>query len=98
MIRVYGIFTHAQMDNRMWESLSAQLATRGAEYRKRITFRKRPRVAGDNVYRPQSWPDICDTDESGGETSGSSLVNTGDLQSVCCCSIAYIIILKLFSG
>ncbi|KAL5518531.1 hypothetical protein ACEPAH_213 [Sanghuangporus vaninii] len=79
-IRVFGIFTHAQMDNRMWASLSAQLATKGSEYRRRIDYRKKPQAIGDNVYLPQSWPDV--STEGSPEDSANSFVDANDKESV----------------
>ncbi|KAL5535095.1 hypothetical protein ACEPAF_3188 [Sanghuangporus sanghuang] len=79
-IRVYGIFTHAQMDNRMWASLSAQLETKGSEYRRRIEYRKKPQTIGDNVYLPQSWPDVSTVDSLADSTN--SFVDANDQELV----------------
>ncbi|KAL5534681.1 hypothetical protein ACEPAG_1145 [Sanghuangporus baumii] len=79
-IRIYGIFTHAQMDNRMWASLSAQLETKGPEYRRRIEYRKKPQTIGDNVYLPQSWPDVSTEDSLADSTN--SFVDANDQESV----------------
>ncbi|KAI0757678.1 hypothetical protein C8Q80DRAFT_1134850 [Daedaleopsis nitida] len=56
VIRVFGIYTHAQLDRRFWDCMSRQLERRGAEYRKRCTFRNPPVNRGDKVYTPASWP------------------------------------------
>ncbi|KAL4069231.1 hypothetical protein J3A83DRAFT_4536273 [Scleroderma citrinum] len=53
-IKIYGIFTHKQLD-RMWESLSRQLARRGKLYCDRCTLRERARP-GTDVYSPASFP------------------------------------------
>ncbi|KIM51664.1 hypothetical protein SCLCIDRAFT_33253 [Scleroderma citrinum Foug A] len=54
VVKVYGIFTHEQLE-RMWESLSGQLARRGKIYCDRCTFRERARP-GTDVYSPASFP------------------------------------------
>ncbi|KAI0656844.1 hypothetical protein C8Q70DRAFT_1158814, partial [Cubamyces menziesii] len=56
MLRIFGIYTHAQLDRRFWDCMGRQLERRGAEYRKRCTYRNRPRVSGDNIVMPASWP------------------------------------------
>ncbi|KAI0716097.1 hypothetical protein C8T65DRAFT_606293 [Cerioporus squamosus] len=56
VLRIFGIYTHAQLDRRFWDCMSRQLERRGAEYRKRCTFRNTPVNKGDNVYAPASWP------------------------------------------
>jgi hypothetical protein len=35
VIRIFGIYTHAQLDGRFWDSMSFQLAKRGKEYQRR---------------------------------------------------------------
>ncbi|TDL28963.1 hypothetical protein BD410DRAFT_818373 [Rickenella mellea] len=62
ILRIFGIYTHAQLDHRFWESMGRQLAAKGAEYRKRCTYKNRPIVPGDNVYLPASWPDPLPVD------------------------------------
>ncbi|KIM51667.1 hypothetical protein SCLCIDRAFT_33255 [Scleroderma citrinum Foug A] len=54
VVKIYGIFTHKQLD-RMWESLSGQLARRGKLYCDRCTFREHARP-GTDVYSPASFP------------------------------------------
>ncbi|TDL19417.1 hypothetical protein BD410DRAFT_842137 [Rickenella mellea] len=67
-IRVFGIYTHAQMDgNRLWSQIGSHLSEkRGAEYRRRCLSRKRPANARStpNVYTPDAWPSIaqCSSD------------------------------------
>ncbi|KAL5495715.1 hypothetical protein ACEPAI_1179 [Sanghuangporus weigelae] len=79
-IRMYGIFTHAQMDNRMWASLSAQLERKGPGYRRRIEYRKKPQTIGDDVYLPQSWPDVSTEDSLADSTN--SFVDANDQELV----------------
>ncbi|ESK85770.1 hypothetical protein Moror_2448 [Moniliophthora roreri MCA 2997] len=69
-LKIYGIYTHAQLDKRLWSSLGSQLARRGKEYLDRVNFRTRPVVTGDNVHYPGSFPPVenqaaSDEDESG---------------------------------
>ncbi|KAK0198015.1 hypothetical protein F5146DRAFT_1130959 [Armillaria mellea] len=40
-IKIFGIYTHEQMDDRLWSSISSQLRKKGKEYRKRCAVRKR---------------------------------------------------------
>ena len=35
VIRIFGVYTHAEIDQRFWDAMSRQLNGRGAEYRKR---------------------------------------------------------------
>ncbi|CDO74781.1 hypothetical protein BN946_scf185001.g29 [Trametes cinnabarina] len=56
LLRIFGIYTHAQLDRRFWDCMSRQLERKGAEYRKRCKFRNSPLVPGDYVVLPASWP------------------------------------------
>ncbi|KAH9919768.1 uncharacterized protein BXZ73DRAFT_104876 [Epithele typhae] len=56
VLRIFGIYTHAQLDRRFWDCASRHIGRRGAEYRKRCTYRNPPVNRGDNVYSPASWP------------------------------------------
>ena len=35
VLRVFGIYTHAQIDQRFWDSMAFQLIKKGKEYRRR---------------------------------------------------------------
>ncbi|KAF8974058.1 hypothetical protein BDZ97DRAFT_421872 [Flammula alnicola] len=56
IIKIFGVYTHAQIDKRLWDSIGHQLARKGREYRRRCLFRNRPHVAGDNVFPPACFP------------------------------------------
>ncbi|KAF6765917.1 hypothetical protein DFP72DRAFT_996790 [Ephemerocybe angulata] len=56
VIKIFGVYTHAQIDKRFWDSMGHQLSRKGNEYRKRCKFRNRPQVEGDNVILPASFP------------------------------------------
>ncbi|THG96062.1 hypothetical protein EW026_g5704 [Hermanssonia centrifuga] len=56
LLRIYGIYTHAQLDRRFWDAVGQHLAGKGREYRKRCVYRRAPHHPGDNVYLPQSFP------------------------------------------
>ena len=59
MIRVFGIFTHTQLNRRrFWDSFSGQLQQRGPDYIERCTFRNAPLNTGDNVILPASFPPL----------------------------------------
>ncbi|KAG8921187.1 hypothetical protein FRC02_000403 [Tulasnella sp. 418] len=61
-IRVYDICTHAQMDNRLWSTVSIHLAGKGGNYRERCLFRETPieHSRGKYVTPPASFPDTVD--------------------------------------
>jgi hypothetical protein len=56
VIKIFGIYTHAQIDKRLWDSMGRQLGRKSKEYRDRCTFRNRPHHAGDNVILPACFP------------------------------------------
>jgi len=56
IIKIYGIYTHAQLDRRFWDSVSHQLARYGQEYSDRCNKRKRSRQAGQETVLPCSFP------------------------------------------
>lgn len=58
VVKVFGIYTHAQLDKRLWDSMSRQLTKKGSEYRRRCLFRNQPAVVGDKVYTPACFPPI----------------------------------------
>ncbi|KAK0207928.1 hypothetical protein DFS33DRAFT_393620 [Desarmillaria ectypa] len=57
-IKIFGIYTHAQMDNRLWSSISNQLRKKGKEYRKRCTVRKRADHASKDFFIPVFFPPL----------------------------------------
>ncbi|KAL0573766.1 hypothetical protein V5O48_008193 [Marasmius crinis-equi] len=57
-LKIFGIYTHAQLDKRLWSSLGNHLARKGREYHRRVIFRNRPMVTGDKVYYPASFPPV----------------------------------------
>ncbi|KAF9647525.1 hypothetical protein BDM02DRAFT_3187952 [Thelephora ganbajun] len=58
-IRVFGVFTHAQLDHGgFWDTLSQQLQHGGAHYVERCTFRNKPISPGDNVILPAVFPPL----------------------------------------
>ncbi|KAH6917673.1 hypothetical protein BKA70DRAFT_1178689 [Coprinopsis sp. MPI-PUGE-AT-0042] len=58
VIKVFGIYTHAQIDKRFWDSMGYQLCKKGKQYRDRCKFRNRPFDAGDYVVAPASFPPV----------------------------------------
>ncbi|KAG1809265.1 hypothetical protein EV424DRAFT_1328374 [Suillus variegatus] len=69
LIKIYGIYTHAQLD-KIWDALGSHLARKGREYRRRCIFRNRPVLSKDSVILlPASFP----TAEPEPECSGSPL-------------------------
>ena len=59
VIRLYGVYTHAQMDDRLrsiFDAIGVEVGRRGKEYQRRCVFRL-PRVnEGDNVFSPATFP------------------------------------------
>ncbi|KAH8834741.1 hypothetical protein DL96DRAFT_1592 [Flagelloscypha sp. PMI_526] len=52
VIRIFGIFTHAQLERFPINSLAVQLAKIGKTYRQRCNFRNPPATSGDYVVPP----------------------------------------------
>ncbi|KEP48489.1 putative P-loop nucleoside triphosphate hydrolase, partial [Rhizoctonia solani 123E] len=53
IIKIYGVYTHAQMDNRLWSLVSRYHALRhGKEYRDQCSARETARTPGNNVTLP----------------------------------------------
>ena len=38
VLKIYGIYTHAQLDRRFWDCMGRHLERKGAEYRKRLAI------------------------------------------------------------
>ena len=58
-IRVFGVFTHAQLDHGgFWDTLSHQLQHGGPRYVERCNFRNKPVSPGDNVIPPATFPPL----------------------------------------
>ncbi|KAK0207600.1 hypothetical protein IW262DRAFT_1469183 [Armillaria fumosa] len=55
-IKIFGIYTHDQMDHRLWSSISSQLRKKGKEYRKRCAVRKRADQA--STFIPAFFPPL----------------------------------------
>ncbi|KAG8970160.1 hypothetical protein FRC03_011178 [Tulasnella sp. 419] len=64
-LRIYGIYTHAQLDKRFWASVAYQSIKRGKEYRRRCLHREIPRTRtkGYNVTPPAIFPYTPSTGE-----------------------------------
>ncbi|KAI0668726.1 hypothetical protein C8Q78DRAFT_979481 [Trametes maxima] len=57
LIRIFGVYTHAQLDGRFWDAMSRTLECQGVEYKKRCTARSRmTHRRGDNVVLPCEFP------------------------------------------
>ncbi|KAK0506460.1 hypothetical protein EDD18DRAFT_1455776 [Armillaria luteobubalina] len=55
-IKIFGIYTRNQIDNRLWRSMSDQLRQKGVEYWKRCMIRKRADQASKDTFVPVSFP------------------------------------------
>ena len=59
VIRVFGIFTRAQLHHEtFWDNLSQQLQRRGQEYIGRCTFRNKPLSISDKAILPAQFPPL----------------------------------------
>ncbi|KAL1759125.1 hypothetical protein FB107DRAFT_257938 [Schizophyllum commune] len=59
VISLYGVFTHAQMDDRLrriFDAIGKEVGRKGKEYQQRCIYRQRPAVSGDNVFEPATFP------------------------------------------
>ncbi|KAG9101942.1 hypothetical protein FS749_001473 [Ceratobasidium sp. UAMH 11750] len=57
IIKLYGVYTHAQLDNRLWSLVSQyHINRRGKEYRRRCLYRTTHRAPGQNVTMPAQFP------------------------------------------
>ncbi|KAG8790264.1 hypothetical protein FRC16_000978, partial [Serendipita sp. 398] len=54
-LKVFGIYTHAQLDSRLWAAVSSHSPRRGSEYVRRCNFRQQSPKGGIYVD-PCSWP------------------------------------------
>lgn len=54
VIKIYGLYTHAQLDGRFWNSVSHQLTRHGKAYNERCN--QRNRQAGSDVILPCTFP------------------------------------------
>ncbi|KAK7034640.1 hypothetical protein VNI00_012282 [Paramarasmius palmivorus] len=81
-LKIYGIYTHAQLDKRLWSSLGNQLARKGKEYLERVRYRTRPLVTGDNVYYPASFPPLEDEKDTNEVESGMPSLPKEDMEEV----------------
>lgn len=62
VLRIFGIYTHAQLERRFWDAVGQHLAGKGREYRKRCIYRKPPKNPGDKVYSPECFPPTQEPD------------------------------------
>ncbi|KAJ3997585.1 hypothetical protein F5050DRAFT_1750599 [Lentinula boryana] len=62
-IKIFGIYTHAQMDNRMWESISRQLGRKCKEYRDRCAHRIKAENADNKTFVPALFPPLSEDEE-----------------------------------
>ncbi|KAI0089831.1 hypothetical protein BDY19DRAFT_992789 [Irpex rosettiformis] len=55
VIRIFGIYTHAQLE-RDWTYVTKYLSGKGKEYKRRCLYRTKPTNARDKVYAPATFP------------------------------------------
>ncbi|THU96852.1 hypothetical protein K435DRAFT_965733 [Dendrothele bispora CBS 962.96] len=57
-IKILGVYTHAQMDKRLWQSIGQHLENKGKEYKRRCSFRKPAPKSDGQTFIPESWPPL----------------------------------------
>lgn len=57
VIKIFGVYTHAKLDKRLWDSMSIQLASKGDEYIKRCRVRRRL-AKDETTFVPATFPEI----------------------------------------
>ncbi|KAG9026707.1 hypothetical protein FRB95_008543 [Tulasnella sp. JGI-2019a] len=79
-LRLYGIFTHAQLDKRLWASVAAQSQKRGSEYRRRCVWHEvaKNKSKGVNVTPPAISPPRSEGEERVGDISGQATLGDAD--------------------
>ncbi|PBL01521.1 hypothetical protein ARMGADRAFT_984178 [Armillaria gallica] len=63
-VKIFGIYTHAQIDNRLWSSISGQLRKKGKEYQKRCAVRKHAEQASKDTFIPALFPSLPEVSPS----------------------------------
>ncbi|EKM60415.1 uncharacterized protein PHACADRAFT_167779 [Phanerochaete carnosa HHB-10118-sp] len=84
LLRIYGIYTHAQMHGRrFWDAVS-RMGGGGKEHRKRCIYRSAPRTPGSNVIPPAMWPPPEDNEdeEDGLQLPDLSVEDKQELQNL----------------
>ncbi|KAL1741953.1 hypothetical protein HDZ31DRAFT_44303 [Schizophyllum fasciatum] len=59
VITLYGVFTHAKMDDRLrriFDAIGKEVGRRGKGYIQRCVYRQKPTTSGDNVFDPATFP------------------------------------------
>ncbi|KAK7040180.1 hypothetical protein VNI00_009986 [Paramarasmius palmivorus] len=58
-IKIFGIFTHAQMENnRVWESIDHQLGRKNKQYREYCAIRQRVASSDNHTFTPAYFPPL----------------------------------------
>ncbi|KAF9642213.1 P-loop containing nucleoside triphosphate hydrolase protein, partial [Thelephora ganbajun] len=83
VIRMFGIFTHAQLHRRrFWDNLSRQLQKRGTNYIERCTFRDEPLGAIDDVIKPALFPPSTHQDQDTSQPAPTVKVCEEDMKEI----------------
>ena len=83
MIRIFGIFTLAQLHHaHFWDSLSRQLQRRGEDYVERCAFRNKPLSTGGYVILPAMFPPLLDDVQDLPRTDQFVKVSDDDMKDV----------------
>ncbi|KAF8895020.1 hypothetical protein CPB84DRAFT_1782432 [Gymnopilus junonius] len=63
VVKIFGVYTHAQIDQRLWDSVGHQLGRKGKEYKQRCIFRNRPEPNRGGAFTPACFPPMEETEE-----------------------------------
>ncbi|KAH9921295.1 uncharacterized protein B0H18DRAFT_880310 [Fomitopsis serialis] len=85
VIKVFGIYTHAQINRRFWDGVGHQLSRKGKQYRDRCKYRNRPTKVGEHahVILPATFPAPLEAPTLS-PSSGLPDLHKDDLQKVLC--------------
>ncbi|THU96851.1 hypothetical protein K435DRAFT_754482 [Dendrothele bispora CBS 962.96] len=62
-VKIFGIYTHAQMDYRLWQSIGRHIVRKGKEYRERCLRRTHALNSDEHTFIPESFPPLLDVQE-----------------------------------
>ncbi|KAJ3757218.1 hypothetical protein EV360DRAFT_46501, partial [Lentinula raphanica] len=62
-IKIFGIYTHSEMDNRLWESVSRQLSRKSKEYKNRCAVRVKAKNVIDRTFIPALFPPLPEVED-----------------------------------
>ncbi|KAG7099943.1 hypothetical protein E1B28_001736 [Marasmius oreades] len=61
--KIFGIFTHAKMDDRMWDGVGKGLASKSKKHREQCAVRRPTPNADDHTFSPAFFPPLAEISE-----------------------------------